>query len=517
VVLQVNYQDAFSPWYIHSFKKGVDRTTMMVLKARKAGAGKIRIYGKSQGSDVTARVVAIMAGPSETRVHHRDWFSWWRGQGNPDWFEGGFLFGNPAGLGVGNITVTSYAAPPADEPVKAVVQYSQEDQTRYYTASYPSEAFPSRTLYVPFVAKGWAFPFHGWCQTTEMVLLNPSSTSASEVEVRFYHNGGNATPEQMALRYVIPARGSMSISGTVLPQEWISPGNWGTIASCVVRASTPICGMVRNRIGAGEPKTGEIHTQYMEGSYRAFATRGQDRVHVPIIAEGSDGYASRLVVQNTGDEEATFTVRFHVQGEGCVAVSPLETLAPGTMRTVDLPESGLFPSPLDPFGAAANAVVQVEDPAGKGTVAIVADYAHPEHGAQLHEGIPEGVYWNQKRPDIVDLPLIRDQRWEAHTEWDTVVHMVNMGTVGDDVLIHYREPDGSWTPGSVRKPLDPGAAVAFWGAWQTPDYDPPDLFAGSGQVEGSGQKLLGATVHLAQWGKESADYHDILLSYSAWW
>jgi hypothetical protein len=106
VVLRVNYGIGNVGFiYQLSFSKGVDRVTQMVLKARKAGSNRIRLYGHSEGSDVSAKVVAIMASPTNRWVYMKGLFGSWYGQGNPDWFEGGFGFGNPADVGICTPTV----------------------------------------------------------------------------------------------------------------------------------------------------------------------------------------------------------------------------------------------------------------------------------------------------------------------------------------------------------------------------------------------------------------------------
>ncbi len=110
VVIQVNYEEIDSAIYSHSFMKGVERVFLTVMKAKSAGAGAIRIYAHSEGADIASRVVAIMASPTDIPVHRRDFWSWWWGQGNPDWFEGAFGFGIPAIAGV-----NAMATPPTDE------------------------------------------------------------------------------------------------------------------------------------------------------------------------------------------------------------------------------------------------------------------------------------------------------------------------------------------------------------------------------------------------------------------
>jgi len=683
VVLQVNYQDSFSNWYIHSFKKGVDRVTQLVLKARRAGAGKIRIYGHSQGSDITARVVAIMASPLGTPVHQRNFFSWWEGQGNPDWFEGGFGFGNPAGLGVLGITVTSYAAPPPDErgrrggfyryegkyngfyygrklvlfnrvsdpatyggitdavqlgtsahnyrgvfsypgflpafeaaldpnrtpantfdpaygdgayvdrsagerfdftdvhfipfipsagevphftltvanvagnnplvqevsqvlvsfydpsgrhhhdewidlpengsfdimnpmpdtggsaivfateEIAVVINYAFEGDSRYFAAAYPSEAYPSRTLYIPFLAKGWVYGQYDWRQTTEMVLFNPGSDTAN-AGVTYY----NATPgresAQRTVYYSIPARGSLRLQSTDLPGEWRSPSGWGTLASGVVRSNKPLSAVVRNRIGSVGLYTGTVYRQHSESNYRVFTTRGQDKVYAPLLTTGQNNSESALVVQNTGEQEVTFTVRYYLADQGFLTSSPQQILPPWSMKVLTPPRSL----------TEGSAVVQVDSPINMGKVALVSQVISLT-GAELHEGIPQGVYWYQKRPDVVDLPFIRDQRWQQNAVWNGEVNVVNMGTSQEEVFIRFHDQDGRTSYTSIHQQVSPDGSANFSRTGEMPDYIPPNLFAGSGKVEGSRQKRLGAAVHITR-GNVGAHQAD-LLGYGAWW
>jgi hypothetical protein len=138
-------------------------------------------------------------------------------------------------------------------------------------------------------------------------------------------------------------------------------------------------------------------------------------------------------------------------------------------------------------------------------------------GVTFYEGVPDGAYWYKKRSEIVDLPLIRDQRWQANTEWDSGINVVNMADGWEWIRIRYHKPNGGETLVTGWKLVSPHSSVTFWGNGELPNPVPPALFEGSGKVEGSWQKKAGATVQVLRSGKEQKTYHDLLFSYSAWW
>jgi hypothetical protein len=274
--------------------------------------------------------------------------------------------------------------------------------------------------------------------------------------------------------------------------------------------------MVRNLIGNVGANSGTVYRQYAESNYRTFTTRGQNKNFAPLIMVGPEGHESAMAVQNTAEQEVSFTIRFYVQGGGIVARSPVQTLPPSVMKVF---RAGDFlPNFLksSATGFLGSAVVQVDSPASMGTVTLISQLVAP-YGAESHEGIPEGTYWYQKRAEVIDLPLVRNQRWQEKAEWNSEINVVNMGTTQEEVWIQYHEQDGKLSFTSIRKRVSPDSVLNFWGVDQLPDPVPPNLFKGSGKAEGSQQKRLGAAVQVIRWGKETVSRPDFLLGYSAWW
>jgi hypothetical protein len=114
--------------------------------------------------------------------------------------------------------------------------------------------------------------------------------------------------------------------------------------------------------------------------------------------------------------------------------------------------------------------------------------------------------------------LIRDQRVQADTDWDTQINVVNMGSTVDGLNIKYHQPDGILKYTSVGIVLQPGMYEDFAGPGYLPDPVPPEIFNGSAVGEvGGAMKRLGATVEIRRVGKQNIEFHDTLMGYSAWW
>lgn len=703
VVIRVNYGIGLIGYaYPLSFNKGVDRVTQMVLKARKAGSNLIRLYGHSEGSDVSAKVVAIMASPTNRRVHPRGLTGMWNGQGNPDWFEGGFGFGNPADVGLCYPTVpalpptciglTSAAAPPPDaiklrggffrytgeyngnyygnkyvlfnrktdpantglgftffliagmvgtsahdyrgvfslpefmaeyeaalnpalrpanasgflwgdgayvdrdagerfdignvhwipyipggaemsqatltvtnnppngpptsrevahvrirfyegrgnqiderifsleeygsreitnplgarsagaailftnEQVGVVTRYSHEDGRRYFSAAYPSESYPSRTLYIPFLAKGLSYGRNHWRQTTELILFNPNPWEAQVAVTYFNGTPGIPTAEHRVSRSL---RGyeTLRLSSMDLPSGW-SSGD-GVLASAVVHSDIPLTGMVRNQIGYVGSSTGTVYTQYGEGNYRVFSTRGSKKIFAPFLKVSPQDYESILYVQNTSDRPVSFAIRLYGNGGARWDTIPSQSLPPYGLKAIPI-------SPHVPSSFVGSAVLEVTSPS-TGTLALAVMLVSA-NGAEAHEGIPEGTHTYQKRNDIAQLPLVLDQRVQTGAQWDAEINVVNMGSASESVVVKYRRPDGAEVH-SVPRSIESEKNVNLSSPGELPDYVPPYLFNGSAVVEGTrNQKRLGAAVEIKRLDMQyNKDFYDITMGYSAWW
>ncbi len=680
VCIQVNHQDSLSNWYIHSFKRGVDHTLLLALKARAAGAGRVRIYGHSQGSDITGRVVAIMVSSPSLAVHQRDFFSWWYGQGNPGWFEGGFGFGNPAGLGIGGITVTSQVAPPPDqdgrrggfyrydwwyngfwylgkyvlfnrwsdpatyggvidvarygtsahdytgvfsypdfmaafeaalypwrtptntsdksfgyaayvdrgagknydftsvhfvpflpssqetshcaitvgnasqdrwnyfiarfhdchgvfqreqsgwlapngsnevrcpamgtagnavvfvsEPVTAVISDDYDRETIHYGAAYPSEAFPSREVHIPFLAKGWIYGLNSWRQSTEIVLFNPNSGSA-RANMTYYNATECATnpstcgaPAQARFSRVIPPFGSVRVpSGgpvdSALPSEWMSSRGWGVLASATVHSDLPLAAMVTNRAGVVSNFTGTVDQVWAEGNYRTFAARGANKVYVPLLKRGtSNSYQTAFIVQNTGEQNLAFVIKYYRSDGGLISTTSEYALSPHTMRVF---------GPPGQVERDGSAVIEITYPRSGQTLAAVTQTA-ALNGLEITEGIPDGAGWYQERPDLVYLPLIRAEQGR----YDSETNVVNMGSSQQAARVNYYKASGTFFGTSLTKVVSSESSAHFW-VGNTYLY-------GSGTAEGSEHNRSGAAVQINQLDIPTG--RDALKGYSGWW
>jgi hypothetical protein len=679
VCIQVNYQDWRSADYMHSFSRGVDFVFKMVMKARYAGAAKVRIYGHSEGGDITGRVVAIMVSSLSDRINGLP------GQANPDWFEGGFGYGVPAGLGIFGVTVTSSVAPPPDqegrrggfyrydwgyngywylgkfvlfnrwsdpatyggwvdiarwgtsnhdytgvfsypdfvaefeavldrsqrptnnfdpafgyaayvdrgagegydftsvhflpyvpsssevtrcvvtvanasqgrsgyyltrffnsygsfqnedmvllgpnashdvscppmwtagnavifatEPMTAVISADYDNGRNdagriHYEASYPSEAFPSREIQIPFLAKGWIYGLNSWRQSTELVLFNPSSEYTTAT-ITYYDSSECASnpsacrvPQTAQVSRWIPPFGSVRLpsggSGdSTLPSGWASSRGWGVLASATVRSDLPLVAMVTNRGGAVGNLTGTVYQEWTESNYRAFTTRGAQKVYLPLIKKGTiNKYQTGFIVHNPGELGLAFVIKYYRSDGGIISTTPEYTLYPHAMKG--------FGAPAELEGD-GNAVIEVTYPRSEATVVAITQIAGL-NGLEMTEGIPDGAGWYQERPDLVHLFLLKAEP----VRYDTEINVVNRSSTWENVTFNYYNESGAYTGVFGGRVLTSWSSIHFSLANMN--------FKGTGTVVGSNNKRLGAAVQINR--QDIPIGRDAFKGYSAWW
>ncbi|MCX5909838.1 MAG: hypothetical protein NTY64_22350, partial [Deltaproteobacteria bacterium] len=396
----------------------------------------------------------------------------------------------------------------SSEQVGAIASYNSDYSCCYYGAAYPSESYPARTLYAPFLTKGVPYNFSGWYQTTEMILFNFSGQNAS-VEVAYYNGTPNASPGEARNTYTIPAYGSLRVASTNLPSSW-SAGS-GVLASAVIHSNTPLSGMVRNLIGDADAQ-GVVYRIRAESNYRIFTTRGKNKMFTPLLKTGgTDNYSSSVIVQNTGETPVSFYFLFTPAGTSNGVYSPgVFTLPPKTMKVYSVSD---YVSP----GFSGTATLNLTTDPSVGTVALIAQVISSQ-GAEANEGIPDGIHWYQKRKDAVIIPFLPNQYQAGSTDWHSEFDVVNKDAAQDDyVHIDYHNPDGGVSKTIPNRLVREDSCIHYEGNNDLPGPNPPAAFSGSAAVLGTNLKHLGATVQINRWGKRGVSYHDILMGYSAWW
>jgi hypothetical protein len=274
--------------------------------------------------------------------------------------------------------------------------------------------------------------------------------------------------------------------------------------------------MVRNRVS----ESGSSR-QYLESNYRAFSTRGASKMYAPLLLTGHAGFQSGMVVQNTGDQDVTILIRYYAQSGGQVGPVFRETLPPLTSKV--LYTYSYLRSYVTDFVGSAIVEVDRNSSGNMGTIVLVAQ-TRSDNGVSLYEGIPDGANWYQKNPEIVDIPLIRDQKYQAGMEWDSGFNVVNMGTTQEDVQARYyyaydaNNPsrNGQLAYTSNTRQIAGGSVMLFY--YELPNF--ANLFTGSAKLRaitsGTSAKRLGATVQTVRKTRETPN-HDAVMSYGAWW
>lgn len=139
-----------------------------------------------------------------------------------------------------------------------------------------------------------------------------------------------------------------------------------------------------------------------------------------------------------------------------------------------------------------------------GTLATVSQVVTPA-GIAMHEGIPDGSHWYQKRPDVADIPLLRDETGQ----WRSDVNVVNTSSAFENVKLwlHNETGDSTW---SLQSGVNGNSSVHF----SLTGMGPTKL---SANAEGTRQKRVGASVQLERQGIQKPRITDFLYGYSAWW
>lgn len=338
---------------------------------------------------------------------------------------------------------------------------------RYLAAAYPGETAPATTVYVPFFLKKWPTLNANWRQTSELLIQNTGSQSAS-VTVTIY-DSWDSDSGSASQSYTIPAGGRQSVPATHFSQNW-DYGGFLAAARVSTSSGQPLAVVVNTLTGIAN-SSGTITTPYLAGSYRA-ESRPANFLYASTTGREYNGYDSSLQVQNASGSSTTFRLKYYSLNSG----TPTLTLD----KTVGPYRSANFWRPAGmPTGFFGSATVEV---LSGGPLAVMAQYdrfdvANNRYGVTQYEGV------SALNSSLGMAHIQKTSPWTY-----TGIQAQNMNSSPVSVQLHYFNPNGSSAGTSATKPNVPvNAAVNFW--WTT--GSPPEI---PGGLNGSG---VGSPANLA--------------------
>jgi hypothetical protein len=337
----------------------------------------------------------------------------------------------------------------------------------------------------PLVFKRWLYSNPAWRQTSDLVLHNPNTQSAS-VTVTFYDSWAGDSGSHQETR-TIPANGQVVINGTELP-TWES--GWGaSLASAVVQSNRPLAAVVQTTVGLADG-AGNITTPYLMGNYRAFSTAA-NAVYLPLAAREYYNYDSGFQVQNARNGNTTFTLKYYRPGQSQPVLSLTQTVGAYHSFNFWRPQ-GLPPDYL------GSAVVEVTS---GGPVVVVGQYdkvnnAQSRYGMNQYEGVTAGT-WSEILPYV---------QWSSPWTW-TGIMAQNMGSSATNVTLTFYNQDGAWAGSATEPGILPRTAPVFW--------QEISGFLGSAVASSDPGQPLGLVVNLDRLEATNWTNKDGLMGYSA--
>jgi hypothetical protein len=288
---------------------------------------------------------------------------------------------------------------------------------------------------------------NGW--TTVIAIENGGDTSA-QATVHFSNEQGQEVATQQV---TLSGNGS-----TVVDPRTVSRLGDGFSGSAFVESSAPISASV---------------TQARDGSdalsYGGIAAGG-DRIYVPLLFKGYNGWDTGLQVQNLGDTAAPVTVTYQpANGAG----------GPWRESGVIPPRSALtFYQPANanlPAGFVGSAVVIATNGA---RIAAVVNELHQTGSGSSYEATSGGS-------TRLSAPLL----FKNSSGWNTGLQVQNVGSNPTGVVVTYYSSDGRVGQWNEQATIPPSGTATFY---QPANTALPDGFVGSAVVTStSGEPLVG--------------------------
>jgi hypothetical protein len=363
--------------------------------------------------------------------------------------------------------------------------YSQSG--RFLADMYPgvTSSRIGTTMYAPLILRNWLHLNSSWRQTTNLYIHNPSPQSAS-VTVTFYDSYGT-TGSSHAESRTIPAGGSVTIAGTVLP-IWEGGSINGSLASARITSNVPVAVVVRNLVGTSN--NGVITTPYLSASYRGFAASEAGSIlYYPLAANQWVGaYDSGFQIQNISSSPKTVTVRFYKEGDPNPQGSAVN-LNIGAYQSANV----WRPSGLPQLYGSAIAEVS----GGGNDIVAVAQYedtriSQSKYGLTLYEAVS-----NNNRSLVVP-------RFRRTSPWDwTGVIAQNMSGATNGVTLAFYNMSGSLNTSQSKSGVLNRTSTLFFNEIPTID--------GSAQVAST--YPFGLMVNVSR--RDLYTNQDIMMGYSA--
>jgi hypothetical protein len=327
----------------------------------------------------------------------------------------------------------------SSEDVSVVAENLYDNGNIYLIAAYPGETAPATTVYVPYVVRRWYTGHPSWRQTTELIIQNAGSQSAS-VTVTFYDSWGSDTSGSHSVQRTVPANGQVVVSGTEMP-FWESGAS---LAAARITSDQPIAVVATTGTGISN-SGGTITTPYLQGSYRAFTSTG-DKVYMPLTAREYYGYDSSPQVQNASGSTTIFRIKFYdLQGNLKLTLNN-QTVGPYRALNYWRP-AGL---PANYLGGA------VAEVTSGGPLVAMAQYdridtANSRYGVMQYEAVTQATQMNV---------LARMQKSYPWTY--TGINAQNMGSSATTITLNFYYQSGNGAGSATRSNVSPNVAVNYW-------------------------------------------------------
>jgi hypothetical protein len=336
------------------------------------------------------------------------------------------------------------ASPPAPAPSGPAVTPPSPPQpgARPQAAAYSAAAAAAPRVALPMIVRGR----NGW--TTMISLENAGDEDASGT-LRFLNEAG---AQVATYPFSLTTVGSLRLD----PRTIVGLPD-GFAGSVDIQSTQPVTASV---------------TEVREGSDTlayAGASAGSERISVPLLFKGYNGWDSTLSIQNLSDSPAPVTVAYH-RGDSTGAPWT-ETVTVPARTSVTLAQATNASLPAGFVGSAI-----VTGPSGASLTAVV-NTIHASGSGASYESVTAGSAQ-------LNAPLL----FKEASGWNTGLQVQNVGSSNTQVTVTYSASNsaGQWREQAF---IAPGASLTFY---QPANAQLPNGFVGSAVVtSNNGQPLVG--------------------------
>ena len=207
-------------------------------------------------------------------------------------------FTAPGSLFVGSAQVI------ASEDVSVIAE-NVYGTSGFLAGAYPGETSTANRYYAPLVLYNWPSLNPNWLQTSELVIQNVSSQTAS-VSVDFYDSDGNGSSNFSLQPFELDTGAQAIINPATISLPIWNSTYGATLASAVIISSHPIAVVVRNQVNDSSG------VQHLYGTYKAFTDAGAAALnYLPLVTKEYYNYDTGMQVQNVSSGESRFQVKYY--------------------------------------------------------------------------------------------------------------------------------------------------------------------------------------------------------------